>query len=81
MVRDRNDVAGCPAIESPGHPGSAAIPRGARPNHIKSRRGLGFRESEVRGVLSELRDNAALRGANVEGWLPAALQRLMPATR
>ena len=45
-------------------------------------RGLGFREREVRAVLSELRGIDQLRGADGESWLRAALERLtVPARR
>jgi hypothetical protein len=39
-------------------------------------RGLGFREGEVRAVMTELRRRADLREASAEQWLRAALLRL-----
>jgi Holliday junction resolvasome RuvABC DNA-binding subunit len=39
-------------------------------------RGLGFRESEVRTALAELRQHAELREATAEQWLREALRRL-----
>jgi hypothetical protein len=44
-------------------------------------RHLGFRESEVKTVLSELRADAELREASVEQLLHAALSRIRPTAR
>jgi Holliday junction resolvasome RuvABC DNA-binding subunit len=44
-------------------------------------RHLGFRESEVKTVLGELRDDADLDGASVERLLREALCRIRPIAR
>jgi Holliday junction resolvasome RuvABC DNA-binding subunit len=44
-------------------------------------RNLGFREGEVKVVLSELRGDAALAGAPVERVLREALCRIQPRAR
>lgn len=44
-------------------------------------RHLGFRESEVKAVLAELRADVALAGATVEGLLREALCRIKPRAR
>jgi hypothetical protein len=44
-------------------------------------RHLGFRESEVKTVLSELRADAELHEASVEQLLHAALSRIRPTAR
>jgi len=41
-------------------------------------RGLGFREGDVRAVLTQLQGDGKLAAATTEQWLRAALSRLTP---